>query len=416
MADDYKNENPNAKNAEEEKVTAQGGPVPPIELDEADVADGEDVTSHQDGDASDAPMELPVAEPAAPEPVAPEQAHTEHTVMDLPAYGPAAENPPKPDWSEKLEAALSVAGVKAKALLATRNGKIGAAVAAVLLVVCALFMSHTICFHAWTDATCTNPETCRKCGRTQGDPLGHDWAEATCTEPKTCKRCGETEGEPLGHEVIEWKVVKKATCTAKGKKEGPCVRCGEIQTKSTKMKDHVFGDWATTRAATCTSPGESTRVCKNCGKKETKSIALLDHTPGDWEVVDNVSVTSGGDVLPGTRVRSCTVCGTQLETQQFTLDITMSQKNALKTAASYLSWSGFSYKRLIEQLEFEGFSNADATFAADYCGADWYAQAEKSAESYMSWSSFSRERLIEQLEYEGFTHDQAVHGAESVGY
>ena len=143
---------------------------------------------------------------------------------------------------------------------------------------------------------------------------------------------------------------------------------------------------------------------------------MLDHTPGDWEVVDNVSVTSAGDVLPGTRVRSCTVCGTQLETQQFTLDITMSQKNALKTAASYLSWSGFSYKRLIEQLEFEGFSNADATFAADYCGADWYAQAEKSAESYMSWSSFSRERLIEQLEYEGFTHDQAVHGAESVGY
>ena len=37
--------------------------------------------------------------------------------------------------------------------------------------------------------------------------------------------------------------------------------------------------------------------------------------------------------------------------------------------------SAFSRKGLIEQLEYEGFSNDDATYAVDHCGADWNEQA-----------------------------------------
>ena len=70
---------------------------------------------------------------------------------------------------------------------------------------------------------------------------------------------------------------------------------------------------------------------------------------------------------------------------------------------------------MIEQLEYEGFSNADATYGADHSGADWMEQAVKKAESYLEYSSFSRSGLIDQLEYEGFTHEQAVHGVNSVG-
>lgn len=75
----------------------------------------------------------------------------------------------------------------------------------------------------------------------------------------------------------------------------------------------------------------------------------------------------------------------------------------------------FSYSGLVHQLEYEGYSNADATFAADYCGADWNEQAAKSAESYLKYMSFSRSSLIHQLEYEGFTADQATYGADAVG-
>lgn len=49
------------------------------------------------------------------------------------------------------------------------------------------------------------------------------------------------------------------------------------------------------------------------------------------------------------------------------------QRNALAKADAYLEMSGFSYSGLVEQLEYEGFSTADATYAADNCGADWTA-------------------------------------------
>jgi hypothetical protein len=43
------------------------------------------------------------------------------------------------------------------------------------------------------------------------------------------------------------------------------------------------------------------------------------------------------------------------------------------------------------------------------------AQAAKKAADYMNYSSFSRGSLIDQLEYDGFTEEQAEHGADSVG-
>ena len=70
---------------------------------------------------------------------------------------------------------------------------------------------------------------------------------------------------------------------------------------------------------------------------------------------------------------------------------------------------------MIGQLEFEGFSTEDATFAADHCGADWNEQAVGKAKSYLSWTSFSRSGLIAQLEFEGFTQDQAEYAADQVG-
>jgi hypothetical protein len=143
---------------------------------------------------------------------------------------------------------------------------------------------------------------------------------------------------------------------------------------------------------------------------------MEDHTPGDWEVEEDYSITSSGTVIPGKQVKKCTVCGKVLDEQKYSIDLTTSQRNALATAASYLKTNmAFSYSGLVKQLEFEGFSNEDATFAVDHCGADWMEQAEKSAKSYLSFMSFSRSGLINQLEFEGFTAEQAAHGADSVG-
>lgn len=91
-------------------------------------------------------------------------------------------------------------------------------------------------------------------------------------------------------------------------------------------------------------------------------------------------------------------------------------EQALESALSYLKFTAFSYEGLIEQLEFEEFTSEQATYGADNCGADWNEQAAKSAESYLDFSSFSKEGLIEQLEFEGFTYEQAVYGVEANGY
>lgn len=96
--------------------------------------------------------------------------------------------------------------------------------------------------------------------------------------------------------------------------------------------------------------------------------------------------------------------------------MTMGQKNALGSVESYLSFMAFSRSGLIEQLEYEGYSTEDATFAADHCGADWNEQAAKSAQSYLDTMSFSRQGLIDQLLYEGFTQEQAEYGVTAVGY
>ena len=100
------------------------------------------------------------------------------------------------------------------------------------------------------------------------------------------------------------------------------------------------------------------------------------------------------------------------KTQTSSTSMTSSQRNALTKAESYLKHSAFSYSGLIEQLEYEGYSTEDATYAVDHCGADWKEQAVKKAKSYLKHSSFSESGLIDQLEYEGFTHEQAVYGAE----
>lgn len=99
-----------------------------------------------------------------------------------------------------------------------------------------------------------------------------------------------------------------------------------------------------------------------------------------------------------------------------TSSMTKGQENALKAAQQYLSIMSFSHDGLVEQLEYEGYSNEDAVFAVDNCGADWNEQAAKSAEQYLSIMSFSRSGLIEQLEYDGYTNSQAVYGAEANGY
>jgi hypothetical protein len=99
-----------------------------------------------------------------------------------------------------------------------------------------------------------------------------------------------------------------------------------------------------------------------------------------------------------------------------TSNVSTGKKNALRSAESYLDTMAFSRSGLIEQLEFEGYTNEEAVYAVDNCGANWKEQAARCAKSYLSTMAFSRSELIEQLEFEGFTSEQAIYGVTQNGY
>lgn len=101
---------------------------------------------------------------------------------------------------------------------------------------------------------------------------------------------------------------------------------------------------------------------------------------------------------------------------------TVSQQQAIIAAQGYLSMgSGFSYQGLIDQLSSSagnGFSVADATFAANHVQVDWNQQALESAQGYMKMGGFSCSSLMDQLTSsygEQFTQAQAAYAVQVVG-
>jgi hypothetical protein len=95
---------------------------------------------------------------------------------------------------------------------------------------------------------------------------------------------------------------------------------------------------------------------------------------------------------------------------------TIGQENARESAQSYLDSQSFSRSGLIDQLLFEGFSQADAEYGTDSIKADWNQQAALSAQSYVDSQSFSRSGLIDQLLFEGFSQAEAEYGVNAVGF
>ena len=79
----------------------------------------------------------------------------------------------------------------------------------------------TACRHSFSDATCTAPKTCSKCGETEGSTIDHTYSQATCLTPQTCTVCGATHGSTSDH---TW---YGATCL----QEGICTVCGIIGEK-----------------------------------------------------------------------------------------------------------------------------------------------------------------------------------------
>ncbi|WP_206673602.1 Ltp family lipoprotein [Pseudactinotalea terrae] len=132
--------------------------------------------------------------------------------------------------------------------------------------------------------------------------------------------------------------------------------------------------------------------------------------PGDSVDVDEIVAVMGGVVI----TEADYAATGEDEATEAEPELTTSQQNAIGTARDYLDYTGFSRSGLIDQLEYEGYSTEDATFAVDYLDVDWIEQAVIVAENYIDYTGFSRSGLIDQLEYEGFSADEAEYGVSNI--
>lgn len=97
-------------------------------------------------------------------------------------------------------------------------------------------------------------------------------------------------------------------------------------------------------------------------------------------------------------------------------NLTNEQEQAVGAAESYLNSmsTGWARSELIGQLEFEGYSTADAEYAVDSLDVDWNEQAVLAAESYLDFQNFSRDGLADQLQFDGYTDEQIEHALNEV--
>jgi hypothetical protein len=101
--------------------------------------------------------------------------------------------------------------------------------------------------------------------------------------------------------------------------------------------------------------------------------------------------------------------------------LTGPQRNAVRSAESYLDMAGFSRQGLIAQLSSsygDGYDVADATIAVDSLSVDWNVQAERSATQYLEMMGFSCRGLIEQLSSDAgdkYSVSEATYGAQQAG-
>ena len=207
--------------------------------------------------------------------------------------------------------------------------------------------------------------------------MGHKWSNATCVKPQTCKVCNETKGKALGHDPESWSTITKSTCTAEGEKEA---------------------------------------VCKRCGKSLVEMIPMTDHTPGEWTVTKNYKVNRDGTVTPGTQVICCTGCQEELETKQYTIELTNSQKNAVIRAYEEENFWHVSRDYLIHDIlvGFDYFSVEDATFAVDHMDVDFDEQAVLFVKENSSGQS--RGGITELMLYYGYTEEQINNALEQTGF
>lgn len=169
-----------------------------------------------------------------------------------------------------------------------------------------------------TSSTCTaegvieyhcQNDTCKEKMIKSESATGHTpGTAATCTEPQTCEKCGTVLELPKGHSYSE--TVIAPTCTAMGYSVFECTECGDSYTGNyTDKAEHDYNTVVT--APTCTEHGFTTYSCKNCDDEYISDYT--EKPPHDYKAeITNPTCTEFGHTT-----YTCSVCG-----ESYTADYT----------------------------------------------------------------------------------------------
>ena len=191
-------------------------------------------------------------------------------------------------------------------------------------------MTQYWCDHDITPATCEAPRSCKKCGASEGQALGHTWA-GTCGRAQSCTRCGEQSDKIVSH---KW---KNPTC----EKPSTCSNCGET---SGAALGHSYSS-SDIKTPTCTENGIRRYTCGNCHGSYDEAIPATGHSMNQ-----NV----------------CSLCGANLYTGSINTN--------LRASEIIVDWSGRSkyYDVLdlnqyydVSYLKQQGYTKIEVTVSMD---------------------------------------------------
>lgn len=168
--------------------------------------------------------------------------------------------------------------------------------------------------HNWDEGHAVTNSTCESEGITEFHCLncdekmiksesatGHTPGKAaTCTEPQTCEKCGTVLELPKGHNYSE--TVIAPTCTAMGYSVFECTECGDSYTGNfTDKAEHDYEPSVT--APTCTQHGFTTYTCKNCNDEYISDYT--EKIPHDYKA----KITNPTCTELGYTTYTCQTCG-----------------------------------------------------------------------------------------------------------
>ena len=177
-------------------------------------------------------------------------------------------------------------------------------------------------------ATCTEPQTCEKCGTVLALPKGHNYSEKivapTCTEMGytifECKDCKDTYNgdytDKIAHDYK--KTVFAPSCTAMGYTTYTCKNCDdEFISDYTEKKPHNYK--AEITKPTCTEFGHTTYTCADCGDSYVADYTDKTEHNYDKKVIPPTCTEHGYTVY------TCPDCG-----KEYIGDLTDCEKHTYK--------------------------------------------------------------------------------------